>query len=815
MKYFVLTLFLVPAQISFSQITGIIKDAQGNPLPSVTVHFREAKDSTVVKITITQATGRYEFDNIKPGNYFVSASHTGYTTTMSLSFKTEAMVTMKVPDLVLEKVAIHLREVVVNSQKPDVEVKADKIILNVEGTINATGLDALELLRKSPGVLVDRDDNINLGGKNGVQIYIDGRPTPLTAKDLANYLKSLNSTSIEAIEIIHNPSAKYDAAGNAGIINIRLKKNRAFGTNGSMTAGYNIGIFSKYNGGLSLNNRNQSLNVFGNYNCVNSLNSSFMALQRKQLDTLFEQTSAILNRLHTHNFKAGMDYFVDAHHTLGLIVDGNIAENTLTNYSRTPISYIPAGETNRILVADNTNRFKRTNLSYNLNYRHTGASGKELNIDADVGTYRLRTNQWQPNYYFDPSNGNELYRVINNMITPTDIKIYTLKADYEQPLQEGKLSFGGKTSFINTENSFNRYDVNGNNKELDLDRSNFFGYRENINALYVNYNRQLKGVMLQAGLRMENTSTRGNSYPLNADGTINKNVKQTFTRHYTDFFPSGAITFNKNPESQWNFTYSRRIDRPAYQDLNPFELKLDEYTFQKGNILLKPQYSNSVGLTHTYKYKLNTTLNYSKVRDVHTQLVDTTEASKSFLTKKNMAKQDIVSLNVSYPLQVKWYSLFANLNTYYSHYVADFGPGRIVDLDVIVFKVYMQHSFNMGKDWKGEISGWYVSPSIWQGFSRSSKIWSADAGLQKSILKGTGNIKISVSDIFQSMRWKGVSKFAGQHIIAKGGWESRLLKLNFTWRFGSTQVKAARQRRTGAEEEGKRVQSENSGIMQQ
>jgi iron complex outermembrane recepter protein len=516
------------------------------------------------------------------------------------------------------------------------------------------------------------------------------------------------------------------------------------------------------------------------------------------------------NDLSSHNFKTGADLSLNDKSSVGFIINGNISNNVFSNNSRTIISYLPTNEANRLLSANNRNSGKRKNLNYNLNYRLADTAGHELTVNADYSNYRFRIDQLQPNYYYHPVSKNELYHVINNMITPTDIEIYALKADYDLNVKNGKLSVGGKTSFITTENKFERYNVEGTNKTLDLDRSNFFRYKENINALYINYNRQFKGLMIQGGLRLENTSTNGDSYPLLVDGSIEASNKQRFSRHYTNLFPSGAITFNKNPLSQWNFTFSRRIDRPAYQDLNPFEFKLDEYTFQKGNILLRPQYTWSVGATHTYQYKLNSTLNYSHVTDVHTQLVDTTEKSKSFLTKKNMATQDIISLNINYPFQKKWYSLFANLNTYYSHYIADFGPGRAIDLDVFAFVIYTQHRFNMGKTWTGELSGWYVSPNIWQGYSKSSKMWSMDAGLQKSIWKGAGNLKVAVSDIFQSMRWKGVSNFAGQYIVATGGWESRLLKLNLTWKFGNNQVKAARQHQTGAEEESKRVTNDNN-----
>jgi hypothetical protein len=323
--------------------------------------------------------------------------------------------------------------------------------------------------------------------------------------------------------------------------------------------------------------------------------------------------------------------------------------------------------------------------------------------------------------------------------------------------------------------------------------------------------------MFQLGVRMENTTSTGDSYGVNADGSINKSSKLTFERKYTDLFPSAAITFNKNPMNQWGISYSRRIDRPAYQDLNPFEFKLDEYSFLKGNTSLRPQYTNIVTLRNTYKYKLNTSLSYSHVADVFTQLVDTADKSKSFMTKKNLATQDVFALNISYPFMYKAYTAFVNLSGNYSHFKADFGGGnRVIDLDVFTFNIYMQHSVKLGKKklWTAEASGWYNSPSIWQGTFESRQMWTVDAGLQKQIFKGKGTFKVSVSDIFFSMKWKGESNFAGQKMIASGNWESRQLRTSLNWRFGNNQVKAARQRKDASEEEKRRTQ-DGGGMGQQ
>jgi hypothetical protein len=213
-----------------------------------------------------------------------------------------------------------------------------------------------------------------------------------------------------------------------------------------------------------------------------------------------------------------------------------------------------------------------------------------------------------------------------------------------------------------------------------------------------------------------------------------------------------------------------------------------------------------------YKFKLTTTLNYSHVKDVFSQLVDTTEKSKSFITKKNLATQDIASLNISYPFQYQWYSVFANVNTYYSLYKANNGAGKVVDLNVFACNVYAQQSARLGKGWTAEVSGFYTSPSIWQGTFKTQTIWSVDGGLSKNVMKNNGTVKASVSDIFNTLHWNSTSNYAGQTLHANGGFESRQFKLYFTYRFGSTQVKAARQRKLGAEEEGKRVGTQGGGL---
>jgi|CXWL01.1.fsa_nt_gi hypothetical protein len=807
---------LTGATVQAQKVSGVVKDPQGKGLEKSTVSLLRAKDSSVVKLVVTGDNGHFSVNATQPGRYLVSASYVGYATAYSQPFELSGS-EMSLPDLPIAKATGSLQDVTVTSKKPIIEVRADKTILNIEGTINAVGYDALELLRRSPGVMVDKDDNVSLAGKNGVQVFIDGKPSPLSGSDLSNYLKSLQSAQIESIEIITNPSAKYEAAGNAGIINIKLKKNKAFGTNGSVSAGYVQGDYPKYNGGVNLNYRNKKINVFGNYNYNNGKYIMKFDSRKEQLDTLFKQNNKIVFNNNTHGFKGGVDYFINAKNTIGAVVSGNIANNDFTTAGPMYFTYIPTNQLVKVLRATNTNDMTRNNVNTNLNYRYAVSGGTELNIDADYGFFKIRSNQYQPNYYYLADGVTETSRVVYNMLSPTDINLYSVKADYEQNYKDGRLGIGAKIGIVNTDNDFKRYDVYTNSKVLDTAKSNRFDYKENINALYVNYNKQMKkGIMIQFGLRAENTHSQGNSTGFKKITGNWVNYDSTFKRDYTDLFPSAALTFNKDPMKQWTIAYSRRIDRPAYQDLNPFEFKLNEYTYMKGNTELRPQYTNSFSITNIYKYKLSTKLNYSHVKDIFAQIPDTAagEGTKGFLQKRNLAQQDVWSLNISYPFQYKWYSFFATTNVNYSHYTADFGGGnRKVDLKVFSVTYYMQNSFNLGKGWTGEISGLYLSPSVWQGVIKAKGMGTVDLGLQKTLFKGKGSVKTAVSDIFRTMKWAGSSDFAGVTSSFNGHGETPQFKLNFNYRFGSSQVKGARQRKSAVEEETKRT--ENSGGMGQ
>jgi hypothetical protein len=797
--------FLVAATGFAQQISGNVKDQQGKPISGSTVSLLKAKDSSVVKLAASNNDGHYSFNPIKDGKYIVGITHVGYARTYSPAFDFSGSGEINVPPLELNKLAAELKGVTVSSKKPMVEVKADRTILNVEGTINATGNDALELLRKSPGVTVDKDDNISLSGKNGVQVYIDGKPTPLSGPDLANYLKSLQSTQIESIELITNPSAKYEAAGNAGIINIRLKKNKAYGFNGSVNAGWNIATYAKYNSSIALNYRYKKINLFGNYNYSKNKNQNkFNLFRTTSADSSFDQHTIMLNENESHGFKAGIDYYANGKSTFGVMVNGNLSDTRFSNVSKTDIAYMPSKQVDRLLIANNSSKGSRDNVNFNANYRFADTSGHELNIDADYGFYNGKNDQFQPNNTYDASGTTLKQAEVYNTLTPSKIDIYSIKADYEQNFKKGRLGYGGKISYVKSDNTFQRF-FESNSGAIE-DNHNNFNYKENINALYVNYNRQFKGVMVQAGVRVENTQSKGHSVGFRYDYTTGNTIgiDSLLDRNYTNPFPSAAVTFNKNPMKQWSISYSRRIDRPSYQNLNPFEFNLDKYTFQRGNPNLQPQYTNSFGITNIYKYKLTTTLNYSHVSDVFTT-IPKSEGTKAFITNENVATQDIVSLNVSMPVQYKWYSLFFNINSYYSKFKGQATDYK-VDVDVFSFNLYAQQTFKFSKTTTGQLSGFYTAPSVWQGAFKTKQLGSLDVGLQQTLFKDKVSVKATVTDVLKTFHWSATNNTTGQTVRVNGGWESRQLRINLNYRFGSNQVKQARQRKTSLEEESQRTQ---------
>ncbi len=797
-----LLLIVSPVMVQTAgKITGKVSDKNDKLLQSVTVSLLKSKDSSLVKSAVSNADGGFEFSPKPEGSYIISYAMVGFENKYSDSFYVKSGEAYTVKDMQLNAASGKLQGVTVVAKKPMIEIHADKTVFNVESSINATGSNALELLQKSPGMQVDNNDNITMKGKSGVKVYVDGKMMQLDTKDLAAYLKSINSNDVEAIEMISNPSAKYDASGNAGIVNIRLKKNKKFGTNGSANLGLVQGITPKGNGSVALNYRDKKINLFSNIGANMGEYRNTLKLFRIQKDTAYHQQTINTNDNKNINIKAGADYFIDSKNTVGVLVTTNFGNNQWSSNTNTPIFYNPTGKFVKNLQAVNIVPGNRTNANFNVNYRYADTSGTEINFDADYGLFSGRSHSYQPNYYYD-DNSNLLYSVINRNSTPTDINISTAKLDVEQKLGKGKLGYGAKTSFVTTKNSFDFFNDNSDGDPVKvLSQSNRFKYKENVNAAYANYQQQINAKWsIQAGIRMEQTSSEGDltreDSIVQGDNTVKKN--------YVNLFPSAALTWNLHKNHTLNLTYSRRIDRPGYQDLNPFENKLDELTYQKGNAFLRPQYTDNIELTHTFMGIINTTVGYAHVKDYATQVTDTVN-NATYVQQQNLASQNILNVSIGSSLPInKWWSGYANIWYNYQMFNGAIGT-KVLKLNIPGYGAYLQQTFILGKNYTAEISGWFSGPSVWAATWKTKPQGGVDLGLQKLLLHKKATVKVSTTDIFNTSPWKATSNFGGLQINAGGGWESRTFRVTFSYRFGSNQIKDSRDRKTGLDSESKRI----------
>jgi len=798
--------------LNAQKINGLVKQPDGKAAEFATVTLHKSADSTLVKGAITGTDGAYEMSGVAAGRYFLKSNLIGTGDASSPVFDYDGGDKTADP-ISLQAAANTLAQVNIVARRPPVEVKADKTILNVEGTLNSTGLNALELLRKAPGVTVDNNENVNLRGKNAVKVMIDGRDVPLDGKDLAALLKGTQANDIANIEIIANPSAKYDAAGNAGIINIRLKKNKALGTNGNVGAELIYGETFKTGGNLSLNHRGKGFNLFGSANGHYGDWHNHQNFRREQLQStnpttgvedwrVFDQKNKEISQNRYQGYRAGADWFVNSKHTVGVLVNGSLDPGNWSSSSVAKISDRPTPDrTDSLLIASNRVDQHRNNVNFNLNYRFADTSGRSFNVDLDRGMYRIQGQSFQPNFYRKADSGELIRERTYRNNTPTDINIMTAKADYEQRLWKGSLGLGVKISDIETSNTFDFFNVQDGAAVKDETRSNTIDYTERTNAGYVNYNRMFgKKLNVQAGLRLENTDYEG----------IGKDT--TFTNNYTELFPSAAVTYTFTEKIGLNATYSRRIDRPSYQDLNPFENKLDELTYQKGNTMLRPQFTNSFEISPTYGGYPVLTLGYSHTKDVFTQVLkrDTRDTRATFITQENLADQKNFTLSLNAPTPIaKWWEGFVSLTGFRSHFTADFStpesPNFVVDQAFVAFNAYSEQTIKLPKGFSVQVSGWFNSRSFW-GTLRSAPQGAMDIGIQKKVLDGKGEVRIRFGDVLHTAGWKGENLFTpGLMMTAQGRWESRTVTANFSYRFGSAEIKAARQRKTGLEDEKNRV----------
>lgn len=808
-------------------IRGIVRSPEAEVLPFASAVLYSQADSSIAKTGFTNDKGEFIFTPLRAGSYFYTISFTQLKTYRSPIIQLEAGQTVSQPELTMAPLASDMDEVKIVARKPLIEVLPDKTVFNVAGNANAIGDNGLDLLRKSPGVIVDDNNNIILMGKSGVRIYIDGKQSPLGVDDLAAMLQGMNANQIESIEIITNPSAKFDAEGNAGIINIRLKKDKNLGTNGSISGGGAIAVESnksgllnpKYNGSITLNHRTKAFNLFGSYSATAGTRERFFDFLRVQNGIEFDQQRVTTSDYWSQNVKVGSDFFLAKNHTLGVLFSGFFQDRDTRTEAFTPQTFVNESQPFEILEALSSAQDVRNNVNANLNYAFNNRKGVTLNMDLDYGRFRNSSDIFVPNYILVP-NGDRFDTLVDRTEifrteAPSGIDIATFKVDHVRPFLKGQLETGLKVAYIQTDNVFNYFDILNNEDFLNLDRSNDFEYTENINAAYASYKRNINQKWnISAGLRAEQTNTLGELKDFQTDPALKSDT--SFTRNYINFFPSAGVTYSPSRKQLIRFNYSRRIDRPRYENLNPFEYRIDKQSFRAGNPNLLPQYTHSLELGYTYNYRYNATLSYSYTSGFFTRITDTLDGRSTVFTFENLGSRTVYSLNLGAPIQVnKIWSMYVNTTFNYTRQFADLNEdgetGKTIDVARPTFNLFSQQTFNFEGGWAVEASGFYNSPGIWGANFLTNQFWSLNVGVQKRLLDNAMVIKVSMNDIFWGMRPGGTSVFGGLVSSGNLGWESRQAKIDLTYSFGNNQVKSSRRRKTGIDAETKRANGGDGG----
>lgn len=776
----------------------IVLNEKSQPADGATVKL--LKDSKAVKSVISNVKGIARFENILAGAYLFLVSYTGYQpeTTRIYNFPS----TISSDTIKLQPVTTALNQVDVTTRTKAIEQQKGKVVLNVDASVTNAGTTVLEVLEKSPGVTVDRNGGLALQGKTGVLVTIDDKPTYLSGADLNNLLSSMSSNQVSQIELIANPTAKYDASGNAGIINIKTKKNKLKGFNGSVSTAFGQGVYSKNNNSLVLNYRAGNINTFLNYsNATNNYLSDLYALrtyydENGKVSSLLKQPSFFKGTAVNNTIKTGLDYNAGPKTSIGFVLGGTFIHRNGNNLA-TASWLQPSGTVDSAIFTSNRNTGRFKNGSVNLNLRQQISESQNLTADFDYLHYSIAGKQDFINHLLAP-NG---YTDETHSDIPTIIKIASGKADYTLKINKSStFEAGVKFSSSNTDNLAAYQNLLGGAWVDDNTKSNHFIYKENINAIYSSFEKKYGKISIQAGVRYEHTGYKAHQL----GNAIQKD--SAFSRNYGQFFPSGYISYQADTSNSFTLTASRRIDRPVFQNLNPFYFIINKYTYQTGNAYLLPQYSWNFELTHQFKELLTTSVSYSNIKNYFSQLF-LADTAKGILLYSQGNVGSTYTLALSSAVSVSpasWWSVTAQ--AIYTHKHLKGFNGNSYTSNINQLNLNANNQFHIGKIYTVEVSGFYTTRARNDVQELLYPTGQLSAGIARPVLNKKGTLRFSARDIFHTNAMEGFTSFpnATEYFIIHR--DTRVYTLSFTYRFGKT-FKTAKHTDGSATEEMERVGS--------
>jgi hypothetical protein len=783
-------------------IKGILLDDKKNPQPFSTVVLNNANDSSLYKGEITNEKGEFVFDNVKAGDFYVQIKVIGFKKIDSKTFTVSSETpTIDLGTFMTEPATTELGAVTVLGDRPFIERQADKLDVNVENSIVQTGSSVMEVMEKLPGVLVNQDDQISLKGKQGVIILIDGKQTGLSGSDLANMLKGLPSNSIQKIEIISNPSSKYDAAGNAGIINIVMKKNRQQGFNGNVTAGYGQGRYGKFNSSLSLNYKNKWYNIFLNYSYSKRKGFNNLTLDRlfpngPDSSIIIQTNNYIVFPFQTHNPRLGADFYLSKNTTLSVLGSSVVNKFNPTgssNTRRVDQDYNPINHS----TFTNNSKDRWYNYAFNAELRtQFDTTGKELVASVDYAKYWNITKQAFSTTMFTNEN-----LITDQTFLVGDqggvLNLFAGKLDYTHPLKnDAKLEMGWKSSYVTSDNDVKFYDKMNDDLIFDSTRSSHFLYSEIINAVYVNFNKTIKKLTLQLGLRGEQTIADGKQV-LNG---------QTFHKNYPLIFPTAFIDYKMNENHSININVGTRIGRPGYNQMNPFKRLIDATTYSEGNPYLVPEYTYNFEFTYSYKNMLFLNPTYSiSNHNIMDALLQDQVTQKTVQTTVNIDHFNYYGLNLIFTKKLApWWTTNTSFLTFYNFYTGVLNNNPINNSSPS-FSGTTNNSFFIREGLSMECGFQYNHKAIY-GITEIRTQYNFTLGVQKLLLKKQLTLTVNVNDLFWKNYPSGVTKFNNVNEKWTSRRDTRVVNVSLSYKFGKGKMGKMR-RTTGADEEKQRIQT--------
>lgn len=772
-------LFMLNNTLAQTQVSGTILDSLSQkPLPNASIHIKN-KAGIAIASTSSNNKGNFSVVITTTGDFTLITDYIGYeSASRRFTIAKDLGGELKF-DIGLSLANINLKDVkIVNKvSKPFILFTGGKIILNVSQSPLTAGDDAYSVLLRAPGV-VELDGTLIFRNKT-INVLIDGKPTHLTDAELKNMLSSMPANGIERVEIISNPSAKYDAAGGS-VINIISAKNKRDGLNGVYSTGIGTGKYIKYNEGINLNYRDKGLNVYGSYDFMHNKQYYDNRSNRiiDQTASVYQTDYEVRSRFN-NSYKIGVDYDLTRNSTIGILLKGytNYGKRTVGNQS--DLRHITGGDSSSL--GNTAGNVKFTNPLVSITYtKKIDSLGKELSVSGDYFNYHKYWNDNFSTNYFDANGSQFLPTTYFRNSLPGTVSNYSFSIDYAAPSKIGKFEYGIRNQFTTTDNDAKWENLINDDWINDATKTNHFIYRENINAAYVNYTNtfQLK-YTITVGLRAEQTNTKGE---LVTGNQINDN-------HYLKLFPN--INFNYTPgvDNEFALTYRKSIDRFGLNIVNPFVIYQNQYSLSQGNPGILPQINNNFEFTYTLKRAFVLGASYTHTTDPLVPVYIKGPDNIVISTYNNLKAADLfyVYYDLTFPI-TKWWTTDLSGGTGFYKYNTSSSLFK-GNNSTWSYLLQTENTFNFGNGWAAELNvldrGPYAS-----GIYKLQTILTTSTGVSKNLAHNKANIKLALLDIFNTERQKVNINYQDLVINQNNKTETRFLNLSLTYKFGNTKVKS-------------------------